>query len=30
MPDELIESADLMIDGVADVERFFSWLRDHA
>jgi len=30
MPDELIESADLVIDGVADVEQFFSWLREHA
>ncbi len=30
MPDGLIEAADLVIDGVADVERFFAWLRAHA
>jgi trehalose 6-phosphate phosphatase len=26
MPDGLVEAADLVLDGVADVERFFAWL----
>jgi hypothetical protein len=29
MPDGLIDSSDLLLDGVTDVEQLFTWLCEH-